>query len=198
MQNWHAAGCTRIFVGEESMKSIKVGECRPGDDQFHSLRGFGPGSSFGVPQLQARLSLHPNAPPCGYARIPRADVRPLQKFRGPWPLALARICANPRRRNGSLPASSATSTGTLIPSAAARASQRSAVSASTSMLRTLRSCRDASLLRTLARGRFLTKDVDGRTFVRRRASPKLKCTRRLRPAGETLTERRRWRALCRP
>jgi hypothetical protein len=135
--NREATGGARTFVGEESMQSPKVGECRLGDNQSHNLRGVGAGNLLGVPQLSSHALTSSQGTPSrvrSNSASRRSSASRDSGDHGPPPLA--RIRARSGGRMGSLPASSASNAATLTPNAAARASKRSAVSASTSILRT--------------------------------------------------------------
>ena len=57
----------------------------PGNDQLHSLRGLGAGSSFAGPSSASRPSLPPRARPRACAEIPRSGARPRQDFGRPRP-----------------------------------------------------------------------------------------------------------------
>src|SRR5262245_61821240 len=107
-------------------------------DQFHRLRGLGVGSSSGVPQLFIQVSISSQGTALrvrlNSARR-RASSASTSGAQGPVPAI--RMDSRAGGSTSSAAARSASSSETLNPRAAARASSKSAILASTSRLRTL-------------------------------------------------------------
>jgi len=80
----------RVLVGEKVMESREVVSGGLRDSDFHSLRGFGLGSSFGLPQLPIHALTSSQATPirlCSNSARRRASSAKASADQGPSPLA---------------------------------------------------------------------------------------------------------------